>query len=309
MDWRKKIDGIANEPDNLDWMQKMNRVIAYVEDNLLGDIDYSHAAAQAYCSAHHFQRMFAFITDIPMSEHIRRRRLTLAAFELQNTHAKVIDIALKYGYESPESFARAFRHLHGVIPSSARDKGVQLKAYPRIAFHISLKGDIVMDYRIEQRETMEVFGVEQMISTVDHQDFYEVPKFWQKCREDGSIGRIQAATGVSGDTPVHAALYNCTDTQYTYVLCCIAPNSKETSDFVKLTIPAGTWAVFSTEIVSREAAAQQAAQMWKRIFTEWFTTSGYELANVPEMEMHYRKGDDQFITEIWIPITKSADKA
>lgn len=304
MNWRKKIDGMDDDSGNIDWLQKMNRAIAYIEDNLSREIDFDLAARQAYCSAHHFQRMFAFITDLSISEYIRRRRLTMAAFELQNTNVKVIDVAIKYGYESPEAFTRAFKHIHGVIPSSVRDKGVQLKAYPRITFHISIKGDCVMDYRIEQREAMEVFGVVQVISTVDHQDFYEVPKFWQKCREDGSISRIQAVAGVSVDTPVHSALYNCTDTQYTYLLCCVTPVSGDISDFVKLTIPSGTWAVFPTEILSREEVAQQASQIWKRIFTEWFATSGYELANAPEMEMHFNKGEGKFLTEIWIPIIK-----
>lgn len=305
MDWRKKINGLDDRSGNMDWLQKMNRAIAYIEDNLTGEIGYDDVAKQAYCSEHHFKRMFAFLVEIPISEYIRRRRLTLASFELQSTEAKVIDVALKYGYNSPESFTRAFKFMHGVKPSSVRDKGVGLKAYPRITFHISIKGGCVMDYRIEQREAFEVFGVEQVISTVNHQDFYEVPKFWQKCRDDGSIDRIQVAAGVSSDTPVHSAIHDCTDTQYTYLLCCLTPASAEVEKFAKCSIPAGTWAVFPTETASREEAAQQASKMWKRIFTEWFTTSDYELANAPEMEMHYNRGDGKFLTEIWIPIIKN----
>jgi AraC family transcriptional regulator len=303
MDWRTKINGIDNNSGNMYWLQKMNRAIDYIEDNLLEEIDYSKAARLAYCSAHHFQRMFAFIADISISEYIRRRRLTLAAFELQSTDIKVIDVATKYGYDSPESFTRAFRHLHGVIPSSVKDKNVNLKAYPRITFHISIKGDTVMDYRIEQREEIEVFGVEQVINTIDHLDFYEVPKFWRKCHEDGSIRKLQAIAGISVDTPVHSALHDCTDTQYTYMICCIVPPTKDIGDYTRLTVPGGTWAVFPTEILSKEEVAMQAAQLWKRIFTEWFASSGYELAHAPEMEMHFNKGDSKYLTEIWVPIT------
>lgn len=303
MDWRDKSAGMDRDFGDANWLQKMNNAIGYIEDHLATEIDFDTAARLAYCSAHHFQRMFAFIAEVSISAYIRQRRLTLAAFELQSTDAKVIDIALKYGYESPEAFARAFRHMHGVVPSSVRNGDAQLTAYPRITFHISIKGAIAMAYRIEQWEAIAVFGVAQMISTVDHQDLYEVPRFWQQCRENGAIARIQAAAGVSAGTPVHAAIYNCTDTQYGYLLCYLSPKANDVSDFVKLTVPAGTWAVFPTEILSREAVAQQAAHMWKRIFTEWFATSGYELANAPEMEMHFRHGDGKYLTEIWIPIT------
>jgi AraC family transcriptional regulator len=121
MDWRTKINGIDSSSGNMDWLQKINRSIDYIENNLLEEIDYDHAARLAYCSAHHFQRMFAFIADLSISEYIRRRRLTLAAFELQSTDIKVFDVAVKYGYDSPEAFTRAFRHLHGVIPSSVKN--------------------------------------------------------------------------------------------------------------------------------------------------------------------------------------------
>ena len=120
----------------MDWLQRMNNAINYIEDNLTNDIDFNEVAKVACCSVHHFQRMFSFITDVPLSEYIRRRRLTLAAFSLQKSDLKVIDISLQYGYESPEAFARAFQNMHGVTPTLARNAGVQLRAYPRISFQI-----------------------------------------------------------------------------------------------------------------------------------------------------------------------------
>jgi AraC family transcriptional regulator len=113
----------------MDWLDRMNNAMEYVETHLTEAIDYDQMARIACCSTYHFQRMFSFITSVPLSEYIRRRRLTLAAFELQNSGVKVIDMALKYGYESPEAFSRAFKKMHGVMPRSARDKGVSLKAY------------------------------------------------------------------------------------------------------------------------------------------------------------------------------------
>lgn len=125
-----------------DWLDRMNSAMEYIETNLADNILYDEIAQRACCSTYHFQRMFPFITGVSLSEYIRRRRLTLAAFERQTTDAKVIDVAMKYGYDSPEAFARAFKNLHGIMPISARDKGVSLKTYPRMSFHISIKGDI-----------------------------------------------------------------------------------------------------------------------------------------------------------------------
>jgi AraC family transcriptional regulator len=130
----------------MDWLARMNNAMEYIETHLSEAIDYDQVAGIACCSTYHFQRMFSFITNVPLAEYIRRRRLTLAAFELQNTGVKVLDIALKYGYESPEAFSRAFKKMHGVAPMSARDNGVSLKAYPRLSFHISIRGDEEMNY-------------------------------------------------------------------------------------------------------------------------------------------------------------------
>ncbi|SFS35615.1 AraC-type DNA-binding protein [Paenibacillus sp. 453mf] len=149
----------------MDWLQLMNNAMEYIESHLTEEIDLNQAARVACCSTYHFQRMFSFITGVPLSEYIRRRRLTLAAFDLQQSHAKVIDTALKHGYESPEAFSRAFKKMHGVMPTSAREKGIALKAYPRLSFHISIRGDVEMNYRIEEKPAFEMFGVTDVVNT------------------------------------------------------------------------------------------------------------------------------------------------
>jgi len=309
MDWRTKVNPINGNnsyfQSNYDWIRKMNNAIAYIESNLVGKIDYNEAAKIARCSVYHFQRFFSFIAEIPLSEYIRRRRLTLAAFELQNNEVKVIDVALKYGYESPEAFARAFKSMHGIAPTSAKDKGSRLKAYPCMTFHISIKGEAEMNYRIEQKEAFEMFGVNTDISTVDNQNYVSIPKFWEACRSDGTMERIRTAGNLDENTPLHAAMYNCTDTSHAYMIGHLIPASGTPEDFFTLSVPASTWAIFPTEELSMAEAAGQAAVMWKRIFTEWFATSGFELANAPELELHYKKTDDKFVTEIWIPIEKN----
>lgn len=123
----------------MDTLARLNEALGYIEDHLTGPVDYKEVAKIACCSEYHFTRMFSFLAGIPLSEYIRRRRLTLAALELNSSDHKVIDIALKYGYASPDSFARAFQSVHGINPSEARSHGQSLKAYPRMTFQLTIK--------------------------------------------------------------------------------------------------------------------------------------------------------------------------
>jgi len=283
----------------MDWLNRMNNAMEYIESNLADDISYDRIAQLACCSTYHFQRMFPFITGVSLSEYIRRRRLTLAAFELRTTDAKVIDVAMKYGYDSPEAFARAFKNLHGIIPISARDKGVSLKAYPRMTFHISIKGDVEMNYRIEQRGSFEMFGVYGLINTDQKTAFSEVPQFRKKCDDDGSVDIMNDLLGRFGDTMLHAALYDHTRESFKYMVCYHLPKGLEIPErFTKLSVPALTWAVFPEPQCELQ-------RLWERIYSEWFPTSNYEQVEGPSFEMYYGMARHGNVAgEIWIPVKK-----
>ncbi len=281
----------------MDWLDRMNNAMDYIEHNLFEKILYEKVAKIAYCSSYHFQRMFSFIADVSLSEYIRRRRLTLAAFELQTSDSKVIDIALKYRYESPEAFSRAFKNLHGVTPSYAREKGVSLKAYPKMTFQLQIKGDIEMDYRIEEREQFEMFGVYGEINRGMSQAFKDVPEFRLKCDEDGSVDVMNALLGRFHDTMLHAALYDHTETTMKYMICYNLPKGLSIPDrFTTLTVPAMTWAIFTESKCEMQ-------KLWKRIYSEWFPTSEFEQVEGPGFEMYYGMARHAF-GEIWIPIQK-----
>jgi AraC family transcriptional regulator len=283
----------------------MNEALNYIENNLTDEIDYSKAAQIACCSVYHFQRMFSFITSIPISEYIRRRRLTLAAFDLQNSDIKVIDAALKYGYDSPTSFTRAFQNLHGVNPSSAREEGVKLKAFPRISFHISIKGESEMNYKIVEKEAFEFFGKDFKTSVIDGKCYKEIPEFWNKCVNDGTAAEIIKTAGKSEkgllDTGIIYA-HNGSDGTMRYMMACDMPNKIIPDYFTVLKIPALTWAVFDVDWHGDDSAIHE---VWKKIGTEWFPTSNYEHADAPEMERYYGDRDsDNNKCEIWIPVVK-----
>ena len=279
----------------MDTLENMKNAIDYIEDHLDDEIDYVRVAQIALSSQYHFQRMFAFLTGVPLSEYIRRRRLTLAAFDLQNSKEKIINIALKYGYNSPDSFSRAFMAMHGIMPSKARKNGISLKAYPRVTFSISIKGVVEMNYRIEQKNSFAVVGVKQRFSHVDGLG-ESIGKMWSETPEETIAQIAELGNGLVG---VYSGMYEDNTTDY-YIA---AITEKDTPDtLVKLEIPTLTWAIF--EIIGPMPTAM--AEIWGRIFSEWFPTSGYEHAEAPEVEW-YSNGDlsaFDYKSEIWIPVIK-----
>lgn len=284
----------------MEWLERLNQSIRYIEENLNDEILFEQAAKIACCSTFHYQRMFSYIAGIPLSEYIRRRRMTAAAFDLQTSDAKIIDLALKYSYESPTAFNRAFQSVHGVSPSAARAQGVSLKAFPRISFTILIKGDAEMNYRIEKKDAIRIVGAKVHLNMNIEQSFAEVPLFWQKTVQEGMIPKLcmlmnQPPFGVLGVS----TCMNGKDFDYYIAVATDQPAIEGTHEYV---IPAGTWAVF--ECVGPMPTAIQELQ--KRIVTEWLPTSGYEYADAPDIEI-YTDGDQQseaYQSQVWLPIVK-----
>lgn len=292
----------------VDWLDRMNGALNYVEENLTDEIDYEAVAKIACCSVYHFQRMFSFIIDVPLSEYIRRRRLTLAAFELQSSDIKIIDLATKYGYDSPVSFARAFQNVHGITPSSARDKGVKLKAYPRISFHITIKGDVEMNYRIEQAQETKVFGKSVMITFNHGNGDKQIEEFITQSWKNGLRDKIQKLAGYGFDGDHESKLLGIAlfdfrnDGSYRFMLTADYPSGGVTDDFEVLEVPKGTWAVFSTTC-KEDDELDTIKKIWRRL-PEWFQTCEYEMVpNIPQLERCWRTKEG-YLAEVWIPITK-----
>ncbi|WP_105618922.1 AraC family transcriptional regulator [Vallitalea okinawensis] len=296
----------------MDWIKKMKCALDYVEDNLAGEIDMNVVAQKACCSSYNFQRMFSFITDVSLAEYIRRRRLTLAAFEIQNSDIKVIDVAMKYGYESPVSFARAFQALHGITPSMARKDGAKLKAYPCISFQISIKGEKEMDYRIEKKDSFEVFGIEALVSTVGDTNYLTQPgQLWTQCHQNGSYERLYKDAGklpsfIGEDLcKIHGVMnYRKADHHtFPYMLCSFVNDESNTEGYTKVKIPAQTWAIFPSPKTTWDKISSVFGSLNKRFYTEWLPTSDYEKAEGPELEI-YGGTEDVAYVELWIPVIK-----
>ncbi len=274
----------------MEWLERMNRAVSYIEDNLEQDIDYDQIAKIALCSVYQFQRMFSFVLDVPLSEYIRRRRLTLAAFDLKNRKNTVTDIALKYRYETPESFSRAFQNLHGMTPTLARNAGSELRAFPRISFQIILKGVVGMNYRIEKRDAFQVYGLEDIYhyDTIANEEGISIPEVWQTISKNGELDRLSQS--VSGDWRDEGSFskelravfafdsYKFTNnTTFPYLIGCYKAVDSKVNGFTVVDVPAYTWAVFSTLHDGNGSGKYDLRSLKNRIFSEWLQTSTFTI--------------------------------
>lgn len=287
----------------MNWHERMNQAINYIEDNLLGNIDFEKISSIVGQSAINFQRTFSIVTNISVYEYIRRRRITLATFELQNSNSKVIDVALKYGYESPEAFARAFKEINGVSPSAARKEGIELRSFPRITFLLTIKGDIAMDYKIESKEAFSVYGIEKIFTTENGSNLREIPKFWQDCMNDGQFDKLSASTNEKGY--IHAICdYKSTgDNTFSYMICAFKTKNSNSDGYTQVVVPAATWAIFKSEKYKDEQSTPSIIQnLVKRVYTDWLPTANYTKVDGYELELYLETEDGMYYCETWIRV-------
>ncbi len=290
------------------WLERMNQALDYIEENLQGEVDLLKVAQIACQSLSGLQRFFSIVVDVSLSEYIRRRRLTLAAFELTHSDIKIIDLALKYGYDSPEAFARAFHGLHGVPPTTARGEGVHLKAYPRLSFLLTLKGDVPMDYRIQTKEAFVVYGIEGVFTTENQENFKAIPLFWQEVIKDGRFDKLAASIPAghpneNGLCPINAICsYRETGgSTFPYMIFAFQTEGSRMDGFTKAVVPAATWAVFKSDTYRIEDTAKAVQALNRRVYTEWLPNAPYEQMEGFDMELYYGEGDKCW-SEIWIRV-------
>ena len=298
----------------MDWITGMQKAIDYIEANLTEEIDYEKVAVESFSSSYHFQRVFSILCGYTLGEYIRLRRLSLAGAELANGKEKVIDIALKYGYNNPDSFAKAFQKFHGITPSQARADGSMLKSFSRLSIKISLEGGNTMNYRIEEKDEMILTGYKRRFSGVpgereeQEKDMYVNTRVFQYILQ-----------GLSGNIEMnYDIITNIDDDGYDFYIAkqlteYLRNNLNKTSvlgeeyakHFENIVIPQCTYAIFETERCSYPTTIF--LDLRKKIASEWLPNSGYQLANAPELVVtHWFRGNksNQRYRELWIPIEK-----
>lgn len=282
----------------MEWIERLNDAMNYIEEHLDKEIDYVQLGKIACCSQYHFQRMFTYMAGMTLSEYIRRRRMSLAAVDLHNTDAKIIEIAGKYGYSSPTAFNRAFQTVHQIPPSAVREQGVSVKSFPPLSFKITIQGGVEMEYRIETKDAFRIIGISHPLHRELEKNFTVVPDMWGKAAIDGTIEKL---AGMMDRQPMGLlGVSACNETeQWKYFIA--VSSSKTDQQFEEYTIPAGTWAIFPGE-----GTNQSIQELEKRIITEWLPTSGYEYANAPDIEVYLNPDPQNAKYEVWIPVCKKS---
>lgn len=289
-------------------LKQLNLAMQYIESHLADDINFQKVSQIAGCSEYHFRRMFSFLSGMSLSEYIRRRRLSQAALEMRNSPIKVIDVAVKYGYDSPDAFTRAFQGLHGLTPSEARMEGVLLKAVPPMTFQLTVRGGNEMDYRIVEKEAFTIVGLKRRVSLLYNGVNPEIAAMWASLTEED----IQTLKGMSTLEPsgLLSASVNFTEgraegSQLDQYIGAATQEYRPTSQDEKwevLAVPASTWGVFT----ARGKFPDELQSVWARIYSEWFGMSGYEISEGPEILWNESKDTSlpDYHSEIWIPIVK-----
>lgn len=289
----------------MDSIKKLNEALRYIEENLTDDLDIKDVAKIALCSEYHFQRMFSFLSGVTLAEYIRRRRLTLAAFEIINSKERVIDLAFKYGYSSPDSFTRAFQSMHGVTPSEVRNRSELVKAYPPMTFQISIKGGKEMNYRIVEKEPFKIVGIKKRVPIVFEGVNPEISAMWQSLTMDiitqiKELSNIEPKGLISASTNFSEGRMEEKGELDHYIGAATTKDCPE--NLVQLEVKAATWAVF--EAVGPFPETLQ--NVWGRIYSEWFPSSDYQIAEGPEILWNEHKDltAPDYKSEIWIPVVK-----
>ena len=322
----------------MDWISTLNQAIAYMEEHMTEEIDFVKVAKIARCSSYHFQRMFVYIANVSLTEYIRRRKMTLAAVDLQSGDKKIIDVALKYGYSSPTAFNRAFQTIHGVAPSRIKEKGITLKSYPPISFQLVAKGVEKMEFRIEDKDAIRVLGISKPLAKEFEKAREISAGLWMKvvtegalkdddgniisygnegsllddlrkirnAEPEGILGILTYGYGYKRSGKEEFENYTFEDCKYFVGV----PSTNPQGKFEEYIIPAHTWAIFPGKgFYSGEGHADA---LDKRIYTEWLPTSGYMLNGEFEVEfaLPVPLNEDNAADienspfEIWIPVKK-----
>lgn len=280
----------------MEWLDHFNDSIEYVEAHLTGTIDLDRTAQLAQCSTYHYQRMFSYIAGVTLGEYIRRRKMSLAGVALQRGE-KVIDVAAAFGYDSPTSFNRVFKSVHGITPKEAKQSGAKLTSYPMLTFKITVKGVYAMEYQLIDKSVFNVTGVGITLGKDMEKFKKQIPEFWAETSKGGCLEQLipimdQQNPGVMGISLMTAE----SQEEWEYVIGVASDDVPE--NFKQYEIPAAKWAIFSGTGPMPGAIQELQTQ----IFTEWLPTSGFEYAELPDIELYLDANPENATFQVWLPV-------
>lgn len=288
----------------MDWIRSFQKAIDYIEDHITEPLDFNRIAQEMNISGFYFQKIFTIICGFSLGEYIRSRRLTLAGSELISTDNKIIDIAFKYGYDTPEGFTRAFTRFHGITPMSARKRSGGLKSFAKLSIAITMKGGSIMNYKIVEKDSFKVLEKVEKHSIDDAQNKNTIPEFWMRSHTDGTVKTLLEQTndkqfifGICyGNIPKDTKAFD-------YGIAALYGGGIVPEEFRIKEIPARTWAVFECKGPLHSAIQTT----WHKICTEFFPTSGYQPTYEMDIEAYTDTKNmpaDDYYCEIWVTVEK-----
>ena len=273
------------------WIDGFQKSIEFIEQNLSETLDIGDIAAQAALSSFYYQRIFGALCGMTVGEYIRARRMTSAAQELACSDNKVIDIAMKYGYDSPDSFTKAFQRFHGITPAQARDSGADLRSFAPLHIKISLEGGNMLDYKIVEKAPFTLVGIKKRFDC--ETSYAEIPKFWAEWMSD--MKGLKGMFGVCSDMDGKTFDY--------WIADLYLPWEDIHADCETYQIPGGLWALFKCTGALPESMQKVNTQIW----SEWLPSlKGYALAGNYSLEFYLTPANDpaETVSYICIPLKK-----
>ncbi len=293
-------------------IQLIQRAICYMEAHIYENINYADVAKSIRMSGYNFHRTFSFVTGMTANEYIRKRRLTLAARELQTTNISVIDAAYKYGYESPESFSKAFSRFHGSTPKQAKQKGARLHLFNPLVVKITLEGGSIMDYRMEHEEQQQFLTLVRVFSNEGSSDDNgrSIPDFWTECSEKNLIEPMKLLRA-EGKRDLYGLCSPVKDseTHFNYGIGILVDENTDISELEKF-INNG-YSIWKTE--PADYAVFQCfgpdgdclGETWSKFFKEFSPQTGYIQTDDTDYEIYYENGERGLFCELWVPVKKA----
>lgn len=295
----------------MEWIAAIHQAMTYIEQHLTEDINYENVAKQVHISGYEFHRAFRFLTGMTANTYIRSRRLSLAGRDILETDTKITDIALKYGYDTPESFTKAFTRFHGIAPSFARESMAKLTLFNPISLKISVEGGRIMDYRIVQTEAKTFLAISKSFSNeiISDDTNQDIPDFWQEC-EDKRLIRQLLELRPDGKRDLYGLCTPTKEGEDTFVYGIGILVDKDTgaydlenmqqSGYHLWNVNPGTYVVF--DCIGEDGNC--ISQTWTKFYQEFLPQMGYNASEETDYEIYPQNSKDGLFCELWVPIQK-----
>ncbi len=292
-------------------IQLIQQAICYMEEHIYENINYAEVAKNIHMSSYNFHRTFSFIAGMTANEYIRSRRLTLAALELQTTDISVTEAAYKYGYESPESFSKAFSRFHGSTPKQAKRKGARLHLFNPLVIKLILEGGSIMDYRMEHREPQQFLTLVRAFpnETSTNDNDHSIPDFWTECHEKNLIEPMKRLRP-EGKRDLYGLCSPVKDSE-THFNYGIGILMDEDTDIAKtaefLDKGYSVWKTEPADYAVFKCFGPDGCclgETWEKFFKEFVPQTGYIQTDDTDYEIYFEQGENGLFCELWIPVKK-----